>query len=171
MADKKKQKEMLTYYVCGKLPWGKLDKEVKSFIKDTPEIDDFKEKIIESLSYIELSAAKGQVNLMGAPLIEINTLLEQYGLSFPAELRDNLMKIGLMNGVPMEFQQLSEALENRNAMAIAKHWKFFSNYVNTLESLFTEEELTKGAKKVLERWRKEYEIMEEIISDPFHINR
>jgi len=169
MSYKNKQKEMLIFYICGKLPFKKLDKDLKEWILETPEIEELRKKIIAHMEYAEFYASKGQVNLMNDPLTEIEKLLERNCLYFPEQIKNNLLIIGLMNGIPREYKNLIEAIEIRNVTGINKHWKLFSNYVDKLESMYKGQVIPKGTKMVLERWRNEYNRLLEIISDPFHI--
>ncbi len=171
MSEKSKQKEMLIYYICGKLPKKKLDKEVKEFINETPEIEALRAQIIEIMEYANAYAATGQVRLMETPLNDVERILENNGLYFPEKIKSELLKIGLLNGIPREYQQLTSAINDRNAFAITKHWKNFQDYVEQLARIFQVGNLDKGENMVLSRWIDEYNKLKEILSDPFHLTR
>lgn len=171
MAEKEKQKESLIYYLCGKLKRGKLDKEMKHFIKETPELEVLRAKIIEIVEYIEAYAATGQVQLMDQPLEDLDSLLSQNGLYVPDLFKNELVKIGLLNGIPREFQDLTEAMDQRNAIGIAKHWKTFQRYMERFAKIFQGGALDEGEKAVLGRWIDEYNKLKEVLADPFHIYR
>ncbi|MBD3229780.1 MAG: hypothetical protein GF329_16480 [Candidatus Lokiarchaeota archaeon] len=171
MAEKEEKKEKLIYYLCNKLPRKKLDKEIKNFIKETPELEVLRAKILESMEYIEAYAATGQVRLMEQPLKDIDNLLRNYGLYLPEFLKNELLKIGLLNGIPREFEELKLAMENRSGIGVAKHWKIFQTYIEQFSLIFKEGDLNEGEKMVLSRWIDEYNRLKEVISDPFHIYR
>ncbi|MHA1309777.1 MAG: hypothetical protein ACTSQO_02515 [Candidatus Helarchaeota archaeon] len=171
MPDKEKQKEKLIYYICGKLPKKKLDREIKDFILETPEIEALRAKILENMEYIEAYAATGQVKLLENPLSDVERLLSNNGLYFPEFLKVELLKVGLLNGIPREYQQLTEAMEKRDALALTKHWKIFQDYIEQLALIFQKGNLNEGEDMVLSRWIDEYNRLKEVLSDPFHIYR
>ncbi|MHA1270017.1 MAG: hypothetical protein ACTSPY_09555 [Candidatus Helarchaeota archaeon] len=171
MSEKEKDKEMLIYYVCGKLTRKDLNKAVKEFIAETPEIETLRAKIIESMEYVEAYAATGQVKLMETPLNDIERLLSNNGLYFPEFLKNELLKIALLNGIPREYQSLVDAMEERNALAVTKHWKNFQDYIKELAIIFRVGDLNEGEDMVLSRWIDEYNKLKDVLSDPFHIYR
>ncbi len=150
------QREQLSYYVCGKISEKNLDEYVRKNFLQIQEIKEIRRDVVENLQYAEYYAGKGLVNLLIKPIEDIEKLLKRINLFIPPTLKNNIIKIGLINGIPMEYKYLSMALNANDNIGIQQHWKFFSNYILMLDSYFGNNALSKGEMMVLERWKGEY---------------
>ncbi|MBD3230434.1 MAG: hypothetical protein GF329_19800 [Candidatus Lokiarchaeota archaeon] len=163
MITNQKRKIELIYYVCGAHPKKDLKKEVKVWINNNPEIEKLRSDVIKDLRNAKTYAGKGIVHSMRVHLEEIENMLRNEDLIFPNKIKNEIIKIGLLNGVPREFKLLSDALDHDKKKEIFKHWKYFSSYVEMLKSYFYGPMLTKGENMVLNRWIGEYRRLKEII--------
>ena len=157
-------KVRLIYYICGKLSKNELNENITSYVDDNNALKGLRLKVLENLKRSEYYAAKGHLNLIINPLEEIEKRLEENDLYFPNKIKNNLIKIGLLNGIPREFASLSDAIEQRREKDIFKHWRLFGNYCMMLKTYFPEEDLSKGEKMVLDKWLNEYNRLKEIIT-------
>ncbi|MHA1269354.1 MAG: hypothetical protein ACTSPY_06155 [Candidatus Helarchaeota archaeon] len=159
------QKNELIMYICGKLSKSNLDRPTINYLEKNPQIESIRKKIIDNLTYAEYYAGKGIVNLIIKPLEEIESSFNEINLIFPENIKNRIIKIGLINGVPMEYQYLSNSIRTDDVKGIIKHWKFFSNYVIMLENYFGSSNLTKGETMVLDRWKNEYNRLKSVIKN------
>lgn len=159
------EKVKLIYYICGKLSKNQLDENILAYVDNNNSVNGLRSKVLENLKRSEYYAAKGHLNLIINPLEEIEKQLQENNLYFPNKIKNNLIKIGLLNGIPREFASLSDAIDQRREKEISKHWRLFGNYCMMLKTYFPEEDLSKGEKMVLDKWLNEYNRLKEIITN------
>jgi hypothetical protein len=155
----------LIYYICGRLTKNELNENITAYIDNNNALSSLRLKVLENLKRSEYYASKGHLNLIINPLEEIEKQLQENDLYFPNIIKNNLIKIGLLNGIPREFASLTDAIDQRKEKDISKHWRLFGNYCMMLKTYFPEEGLTKGEKMVLDKWLNEYDRLKEIIAN------
>lgn len=153
---KKREIEDIVYYLCGRISKDKLLLSHQRWLDKNPNIMEVRNKLMKLMEAMNHYSSRGFLSTMLEVMQKIDDLLTGMNLFFPADLEDFYIKIGLMNGIPMEYKRLRDALKIQDVVEIQNHWKLFSNYIVMLKSQYEDTTLTEGEKAVLDRWVQEY---------------
>jgi hypothetical protein len=153
---KKREIEDIVYFLVGRISKDKLLVSHQRWLEKNPHMLEIRNNLIELMKAMNHYASRGFLSTMLEVLNKIDDILADINLFFPEDLEEYYIKIGLLNGIPMEYKHLRDAMKLQNSVAIQKRWKLFSNYIVMLKTQFEDTLLTEGEKAVLDRWVKEY---------------
>ena len=125
-------KDDLVFYICGRLPLEKLDTSYQNWVESNPDVLQLRNDVIKKVNDLGFHAGKGNVDQMLTVLGDIDNLLSQLNLQFPENLEDFYIKVGVLNGIPMQYKLLRDAMRINNSQGIQQHWKLFSNFIYTI---------------------------------------